>query len=319
MKKGTKFLLGTAATATAVSFGAGYFLFNEVMNRNANLFKKVADNVGEDMVHAPKKEDDPRRLWFLEQKPIQFEMINPDNYRLRARMIPADEPSKKYVFCSHGYRSTGNGEYDLMSKFYHDQGFNVFIVDHRSHGESDGKYIGFGYYEYQDSLQWLDYIIEKFGDDIEIVLQGISMGCATVMMMTGAPSLPSNVKFTVADCGYTSCNDEFEYILKNILHLPNFPLLNTANFFNKTINGYDFKQVNPIDCVARAKIPMLFIHGDDDDFVPTYMVHQLYAACSSDYKDLLLVKGAGHAESYRLDSEDYESKVKEFCDKFLTK
>ncbi len=318
MKKLTKALIGTAAAAGAVSFGAGYIIFNEVMNRDALIYPKIADSAYKKMDHVDVAEEDERLTWYKNQEPQYFEMINPRNFRLKAKYIPADKPSKKYVFCSHGYRSTGNGEFKLMAKFYHDMGINLFIVDHQAAGESDGKYIGFGYHESKDCILWLKWMLEKFGDDIEIILHGVSMGCATVLMMSGDPDLPSNVKFVVADCGYTSAYDEFEHILSTAMHLPNFPILYTSNFFNKLLNGWDFKDADPINRVHCAKVPIMFIHGGNDDFVPTYMVHQLYAACESEYKDLLVVEGAAHAESYPTDSAAYEAKVKEFAGKFLS-
>ena len=318
MKKATKIIIGTTAAAAAVSVGASALVFNEVMNRDAIIYRKVIEAVTKN-TEPVKKDDDPRKIWFDQQTPVKYEMINPRGFRLKAIMIPADKPSKKFVFCSHGYRSNSTGEYGHMAKFYHDLGFNVFIVDHQAHGESDGKWIGFGYHESADGMLWIKWLIEKFGEDIEIVLQGISMGCATVMMMTGNHELPDNVKFTVADCGYTSCTAEFEHILNDFMHLPNFPILYTADIFNRIINGFDFNDVRPIESVGLAKIPMLFIHGDKDDFVPTYMVHQLYAACSSEDKDLLIVKGADHAASYMVDSESYENAVKKFIDKYISK
>ena len=322
MKKSTKALIAVsavAASAAAFGFGAGYMLFNEVHNRNAKIFKAMANKAGPAMENAERKEDDERLVWFRNAEFKSYEMINSKNFRLKAKMIPAENDSKLYVFCSHGYRSTGDGEYSLMAKFYHDLGFNVFIVDHQAHGESDGKYIGFGYHEYKDCMEWLSWMIDKFGKDIQIVLQGVSMGCATVSLMSGDENLPENVKFTVADCGYTSAQAEFEHCIKNFVHLPKHPFIDTANEFNKLFNGYDFKDASPINAVSTAKVPMLFIHGDCDTFVPTYMVHQLYGACNSEYKDLLLVSGAAHAESYRMNSEVYEEKVKEFVDKFIEK
>ena len=198
----------------------------------------------------------------------------------------------------------------------HDLGFNVFIVDHQAHGDSEGKYIGFGSHESRDGMQWLRFINDTFGSDIQIILHGVSMGCATVTLMSGNPDLPKNVKFTVADCGYTSPWAEFDYQLKNA-HVPSSPLLDGANFFNKRIAKYDFKKVDSVESVKHAQVPMLFIHGTKDDFVPTYMVNELYDACSSD-KDILLVEGAGHAESYPTDSAAYEAKVRSFIDKYIT-
>lgn len=319
MKKSTKIILGTTVAAAAATVGASYVVFNEAMNRDAILYPMFSEKAHDAMSKFALDETDPRIVWLGSQKTVDYEIINSKNFRLKAHMIPADEPSKKYVLCSHGYRCYGLCEFRASAKYWHDQGFNVFMIDHQAHGESDGKWIGFGYHEALDGILWLKFMIDKFGDDIEIALHGVSMGSATVMMMTGAHDLPANVKFTVADCGYTSATAEFEHILNDKLHLPNFPILHTADLFNRQINGFDFNDVAPIESVGRAKIPMLFIHGDADDFVPAYMVHQVYSACSSEYKDMLLVKGAGHAESYAADSAAYEGKISEFIDKFITK
>lgn len=323
MKKTTKAVIGSltvAASAVAFSAAAGFAAFNEVMNRNAKIYPAVTSKNSNLVFNNNfNKDEDPRVIWYNQLVPVFYEMISSKNLRLKAKMIPAEKHSDVFVFCSHGYRSDGNGEYDIMAKFYHDLGYNVFIIDHYAHGESDGKYIGFGYHESQACLEWINWMIEKFGNGIQIILQGISMGSATVMMMSGDESLPENVKFTVADCGFTTAKAEFEYDFKYFFHIPAHAIINSANMFNKKINGFEFEDVSPLESVAKTKVPILFIHGDSDDFVPTYMVHQLYAACTSEDKDLLLVKGAGHGESYKIDSFSYESKVKSFAEKFIEK
>lgn len=294
-----------------------YVVFYEVIARNAKIPGKINESGAEkQMKEKPELfAPDPREEWLNEQTFENYSITNVDGNKLKGYLLKADKPSDVYVFGSHGYRCWGKREFRRMTKFYHDLGFNVFIVDHQAHGESEGKYIGFGSHESRDSLQWLGFMLDTFGKDIQIILHGVSMGSATVMMMSGNPSLPKNVKFTVADCGYTSPWAEFDYQLKNA-HVPTSPLLDGANFFNKHIAKYDFKKVDAVESVSHAQVPMLFIHGTKDDFVPTYMVHELYDACSTD-KDLLLVEGAGHAESYPTDSAAYEAKVKSFIDKYI--
>ncbi len=302
--------------AVAVSAGAGFLVFNEIMNRNANLAGKLGKFfVGESGLEEP-SEPDPRAVWFSQREFKEYSITNKDGQRLKGYFYPAETESDVYVFAAHGYRSSGRGDYSLLTKYYHDKGFNVFLVDHRASGESEGKYIGFGYHEYADSLLWLDFMKAEFGNDIRIILHGISMGCATVTMMSRNDILPENVKFIVADCGYTSAYDEFKHNIKN-MKLPEFPVLTVSNLFNKAISGYDFKAASPIDAVKTAKVPMLFIHGSKDNFVPVKMVYELYDACTSDYKDMLIVEGAGHAESYPKNSEAYENKLNEFIERYI--
>lgn len=318
MKKKALSLVKFAGVSAGILGAASYAIFYEIMHRNAKLAPKLGTLFASESGLVAKSEPDARQVWLDGQKFEEFEIINEKNYRLKGFLLPADEPSDVYVFCSHGYRNCGKGEFGLIVKFYHDQGYNVFLVDHQAAGESDGKYIGFGYHEYTDCFRWLDLLKERFGENIQIILHGISMGCATVTMMSGSDKLPDNVKFIVADCGYTSAYDEFAHNIEG-MHIPKFPIMNISNAINKRLSGYEFKEANPLEAVKNAKVPMLFIHGGIDTFVPTRMVYELYDACASEDKKLLVVEGAGHAESYPVDSETYEAMVCEFAEKYIGK
>lgn len=309
-----------AATATAVGLlgGIGYGIFREIMHRDANLPEKLSSIINKPDESAPKFDPaaDERAIWFEKQTFEKFTITNPRGFTLAAHLLRAEEPSDVYVFASHGYRNHGRGEFNVMAKFYHDKGYNVFMIDHQAAGESDGTYIGFGYHESRDGMLWLNFMRETFGEDIQIILHGISMGSATVMLMTGNENLPENVKFTVADCGYTSAWNQFSHNFSS-MHVPTFPILNIANFFNQKISGFDFKDTDTKEAVAKAKIPMLFIHGAKDDFVPTYMGSQLYAYCGSEHKELYIAPDAAHAESYPIQSAEYEARVNSFIEKYI--
>ena len=308
-----------AATAAAVGFvgGAGYTFFREVMHRDSTLPEKMSSilNKKDEAVQFDPTTDE-RAIWFEQQEFEDYSIVGSKGFMLKAHLLRAETPSDVYVFASHGYRNHGKGEFNVMAKFYHDKGFNVFMIDHQAAGESEGTYIGFGYHESRDGMLWLEFMRETFGENIQIILHGISMGSATVMLMSGNEALPDNVKFTVADCGYTSAWDEFAHNFRG-MHVPTFPLLNAANFFNKHISGFDFKDTNTKEAVRKAKLPMLFVHGAKDDFVPTTMGSQLYAYCGSDHKELFLAKNAAHAESYPFHTEEYEARVNSFIEKYI--
>lgn len=318
MKKLVKTSLKLAAASAGAIGGSGYLVFKYVMDRDASA-DKIMDfflKFGKTAKLEEPEIPDERVVWFDNRKFETHEIINDRSQKLRAHLLKADKESKIFALCSHGYRNHGRGEFNYMAKFYHDLGINVFMVDHQAAGESEGKYIGFGYYESRDLLKWINYLVQTFGDDIQILLHGVSMGSATVMMASGAANLPANVRFTVADCGYTTALEEFLYNLK-LYKVPAHPLIDSADFFNRTISGYSFKDADALSAVKQTKIPMLFIHGTADDFVPTYMGEVLYNACSSEQKKLVLVEGAVHARSYRVNSELYEASVKEYIDKYI--
>lgn len=317
MNRKSKIVLVSACAAGIYSALTG-LVYYEVMGRRAHIppfaFSLADKKAQKKPDYKPYKETDGEK-WFKEQSLIEFTRTNEENHALKAYFLPAENDSKKFVFLSHGYRSNARDEFGRFAKFYHDNGVNVFMVDHQAAGQSEGGLITFGQREARDGLGWLDFMIDTFGDDIEIFLHGISMGCATVTAMTGNDTLPENVKFTVADCGYTSMLDEFKSNLDKA-HVPAFPLLNAVSVIHRAATGMSIKEGAPIDMVKNAKVPVLFIHGATDDFVPTTMVFELYEACTSE-KDLLIVDDAEHAESYKKDPASYEAKVKEFMDKYL--
>ena len=148
-----------------------------------------------------------------------------------------------------------------------------------------------------------------------MVVHGISMGAATTMMASGEPQRPY-VRCFVEDCGYTSVWDEFSKELKSSFGLPAFPLLYTASWLCDLKYGWNFREASALAQVAKCRLPMLFIHGDADDYVPTWMVRPLFEAKPGD-KELWLVPGAGHAASYRDNREEYTRRVGEFVGKYI--
>ena len=138
---------------------------------------------------------------------------------------------------------------------------------------------------------------------------------ATVLSASGE-NLPSNVKAIIADCGYTSVWDVFSYQLKLLFNLPPFPVMDLANMVTMVKAGYSLKEASPISQVAHSKTPILFIHGDKDDFVPYYMMDKLYNATSSK-KEKLTIKGATHAKSDLVNPKLYWSRVNDFLNKYV--
>lgn len=317
----------TAGTALAIgaAIGTGIYalhegIFHALMEREFTIPPAIAKIITNDdgSDEAEKKKISKEKLNWLENYGYEtYTITNVRGQKLQGYLMKPKTKSNIYVFGAHGYRSTGKGEWCHYAKHYVEElGYNLFFVDHQSAGESEGRYVGFSSYESKDCLEWINFMLAEFGSEIQIFLHGISMGSATVMLMTGSGKLPENVKFTIADCGFTSAYDEFACKLKP-LHMPKASL-SLLNAINLKKAGYDFKKdTDALGAVAKAKIPMLFIHGGKDDFVPTYMVYQLHEACSSEYKDLLIVPEADHARSYFFGKEEYDKKIDEYIAKFI--
>ena len=253
--------------------------------------------------------------WLLTESNYTDETLTSfDNLNLHAYKVLNQNDSNKWVITVHGYTSEGINM-SSYAKNYYDIGYNVLIPDLRSHGSSEGDYIGMGWDDRLDIIDWINTILE-YNPNAEIVLHGVSMGAATVSMVSGE-DLPSNVKAIVADCGYTSVWDEFAYQLDDLFSLPEFPILNVSSLVAKVRAGYFLGEASTLKQVAKSKTPILFIHGDEDDFVPYYMMEELYNATSSE-KEMLTIKNAGHAKASEVDPETYWTTVSNFTSKYIT-
>ncbi len=315
------------AAAGLASFGlfSGFSLFKVILDRDNNIyshfFNKINGNKalknggknhnsGYDFEYLEKNKE-----WFENQKTEDYELISADGLKLKASLLKSENNSDVFVLCVHSYHSDGKRNYKYIAKFYHDLGFNVFMPDNRASGKSEGKYMTYGYYESKDTLEWINFLIRKFGKEIRIILQGNSMGAASVMMLSGNENLPENVKFIVEDCGFKSAPFQLAYNLRS-MGIPDFPTIKEINLFCKLIADFDLNDCKPVNYVKKSKVPILFIHGGNDKTAPVSMAIDLYEHCPN-YKDILIVEKAGHDRSYLKDPKNYELRIKNFCDKFL--
>ena len=242
-----------------------------------------------------------------------------DGLNLTSTLIMNENPTNKFIVLVHGVSICYVGSLKYFDIFYRN-GFNVLIVNQRRHGKSEGKYSTYGFYEKYDVNMWIEYLKSRFGNDIILGLHGESMGAGTVM-----ETIPLNdsIKFVIEDCGYSNFHELIGFqithayknrLVRKILR----PSLIFANFFMKTKAKFSMKKIVPIDIVSSTSLPMMFIHGKEDYFVPWYMALDLYKAKTKGYKELYLVEGAKHAEALEVNKIIYEKKIMTFIEKALS-
>ena len=209
----------------------------------------------------------------------------------------------------HGYR--GNAERDLCGGVQRcfALGHNALIVDQRACGDSEGNVITFGVNEYRDCLSWVDFAVKHFGPDVKFLLTGISMGASTVLNAAGQP-LPDNVVGVLADCGFTSPADIIQKVTQD-LKLPPKPAYWFIRMGAKIYGHFNLDEITSIDSVKSCKLPVIFFHGEDDDFVPCEMSRRNYEACCGK-KQLVTIPGAGHGLCFPVAPEQYLEEMVNF-------
>ena len=288
-----------------VSSLVGVLFYNLALNANYSKDIIYAEYNDENLNDAQK---------WLEEKSNYSDKYIESYDKLQLHSYVVSQNSNKWAIVVHGYGGSGKLMSD-KSKYFYDMGYNVLIPDLRGHGKSEGDYIGMGWKDRLDIISWINFIIKE-NPNAEIVLHGTSMGAATVLMTSGE-NLPSNVKAIVADCAYTSAWDEFSYQLETYLKVPSYYILNVTNMVTKLKAGYSLKEASALESVKKATVPILYIHGDKDKFVPYSMMDKLYDATISP-KEKLTIEGGEHANSDLVSPFLYWLTVEDFLNQYVT-
>lgn len=302
------FIYGLVVVVIFIIIGLGFgvnYLFNYAI---------VAGK--KDFINDIKQEKIEKDWQFSNKHLSDVTLTSDDGLKLVAKKVTHDVPSKKVAIIAHGYM----GKSDFMGQYaqlFYDEGFDVLVPDNRSHGRSEGKYVGFGWLDRKDYVKWIDSVVKEYGEEVDIVLYGLSMGAATVMMTSGE-ELPDQVKVIIEDCGYDSVENELAFQLKDMFNLPTFPMIPLASAYTKLRAGYSFDEASAVKQLEKNTLPMLFIHGDKDDFVPKNMVYEVYNATKGP-KELVIFEGAKHADSLKKDPEKYKKTIENFLATYFPK
>ncbi|MDR0834595.1 MAG: alpha/beta hydrolase [Candidatus Symbiothrix sp.] len=314
MKKIRILLLLVVVIVLAIIFGGAVYMFGVSLDRKTT----PADEAD---AYTYLFEHDARlKLWvdsLREQAALRDTFIlAEDGSTLHALYVRSATESPNTALIIHGY--TDNAIRMLMiGHLYHkEMGYNILLPDLRGQGKSDGKYIQMGWKDRLDILKWITVSKDIYGDSTHIVVHGISMGAATAMMVSGE-NLPENIQCFVEDCGYTGVWDEFSHQLKDMYGLPAFPLLVATSLYTQLKVGWNFKEASALEQVKKCRLPMLFIHGDKDTYVPTGMVYKLYEAKPGD-NELWIVPNVDHANAYWDCTDEYVAKTKAFVSQYMS-
>ncbi len=321
MKKALRYTLAVLVVLAAVLTGAGYYMVDYAL-KPEGLVTRSRDIPGSlEYMHQTYPEvgnwiDSLQHVQALRDLYIE----NEEGTKLHALYVPAADSTSRTAVIVHGY--TDNAVRMLMIGYLYSRrlGYNILLPDLYGHGMSEGTEVQMGWKDRLDVLRWTEEANRLFGNHTQMVVHGISMGAATTMCVAGEVQHGLHrqpfVKCFVEDCGYTSAWDEFKGELKNQFGLPAFPLLHVASALCDMKYGWSFQEASPLEQVRKCTLPMLFIHGDADTFVPTWMVYPLYEAKPAP-KELWIVPDAEHAVAYKENAEAYTRKVGDFVSKYI--
>lgn len=316
MKKSVKAITGLALGAGAAVLAAGEVMYQCVLNmdiQNWMASKGLFRNEEEEKFWAENEIYQQGLAWYDEIKPEILTIYSSLGRDMRADYIPAENPTDNWAIVIHGYSAKTN----VMSHYawkYHTLGYNVILPHMVGHDSDSVRYCSMGFHDKTAVRDWISYIVKQ-NPKAKILMHGVSMGSATTMLVTGE-DIPSNVVCAIADCGYTSCWDEYVYQAKQMFHMPSI-VVESANLASLRRKNFDFRLCAPIEAVKKSKTPTLFIHGADDDFVPYHMMKPLYESCTAPDKQMLTVPGSFHANAVFAGNELYWNTTEDFISRYF--
>lgn len=315
-----KFLMLGFGVFSTVFVATGTVLFNLVLSRkgiNSEFVAKIVQGNKEkhplnEYRQSLEKIIDDGAIWFDNVNKEKLKIENRDRNALHAYYINKNPNSNKLIICIHGYNSSPR-KMGVYAEKFSQSGYNVLLPSLRGHADSEEDFVTMGWKDRLDVIDWIEYFVSE-NPKIKIILHGVSMGAATTMMVTGE-ELPENVVAAVEDCGYTSVWDILGYKIKSATGLPEFPFLYSADSVNKHREKFSFKEASCVEQLKKSVTPTLFIHGEEDDFVPYYMLDEVFDAAVCE-KEKLSVPDAPHARSVCAHPDIYWKTILDFINRY---
>ncbi|MEX0380163.1 alpha/beta hydrolase [Leuconostoc sp. MS02] len=298
-----KWAIGLVIVIAVIVFVAGMYFFHVAQVRDPKANQPDALRTKNNPLYQYEHQ-------FLARDKQTWHERSKDGLKLDAWYVAADKKTNKTAILAHGWHNNKT-TMAIYGELFHELGYNVLIPDNRAHGESQGKIIGYGWLDRRDYIQWLNQIIDKNGQNSDIIMYGMSMGAATVLSASGEADLPSQVKAVIADSSYTSLLEEIKHEAGNMYNLPWFPLVNVTSGISKIRAGYFYGEASPLKQVSKSTRPTFFIQGGADTFVPTKMVYPLYHALNAP-KALWIGKGSEHVQTFNDHPTEYRNKIQSF-------
>ena len=242
----------------------------------------------------------------------EVNVSSPFGYNLHCLFISPHPSNRKWMIFCHGITENKYNSIKYMNIFLK-RGFNAIIYDHRRHGHSGGKTSSYGYYEKYDLEAVIQELKKREGNDVIFGIHGESMGAATTLLYAGC--IQDDAAFYIADCSFSTFQEQVKYRLKFETPLPSWFVLPIGNLFLKIRDGYRFQDVSPLEAVKNITKPVLFIHSEHDSFIPVAMTKQLFAAKKGG-KQLFIAEKGEHAQSFNENQTEYETAIDTFLHAF---
>ncbi len=248
---------------------------------------------------------------------LPFEKIilkTAEGLSLHCWLIKSKGPEKATVIYLHGVSECKIVGLP-MAKLLHENGYTLFLYDSRRHGESEGSFCTYGFYEKHDTTTIINYLKER-GDlnTTSIGLFGSSMGAAVALQVAAADQRVSAV---IAESGFATLRTIFDDYQRRMIKLPWHYLRNIVIKRSEYLAHFKANAVSPLDAVKRVHIPLFILHGTADNLIH-YKYSEAVYQNANEPKRLWLIPGAKHNDMMEVGGDEYRQRIVAFFDENLS-
>lgn len=313
--EGIWFVVKLAVLIAIITIVVGFLLSRNLMIRGRNGDRESAKGMTVSSAVTTNKsgEDEKTKKWISGVKREKVTLNADDGNILVARKIVTDEKTDKWVVVLHGYNGSMEDIYDI-AMHYAAEGYNILMPDLRANGESEGSFLGMGWTDRLDVINWIDLILEG-NPSAQVVIHGVDVGATTALMLSGEP-LKSSIKAIVAEGAYTSAWDVTKAEYEARYKWPVFPFMNMMNPVMKVWGGYTLKEADAVKQVKNTQVPILLIHGKNDTYATEDMTNELNMAIASVH-EVYTIETGSHGDGRYAEPENYYNKTFEFIGKHV--
>lgn len=304
-------VLGVLLALYLIASAVGLYV---ACHRNDTVQGNLELALGKSAYRACKKQILAARDWLNNQKTEEVSVTSYDGLKLVGTFLP-HENAQGTLLLFHGWRGGPIADFGYPLQFYYGLGLNILLVHQRAQGKSAGHFMTFGIRERRDVHEWVRWHTERFGEDAPVLIGGLSMGATTVLMSCGEP-FEGNVRGVIADCGFTDPREILTSVARSV-HLPAGLFVPSVGTMARFVAGFRLQEYSTLDAMRQMTLPVIFIHGEADSFVPCEMSKQNFEACQSADKTLLLIPGAKHGQSFPVAPERYTEAISRFVDRTI--
>ena len=252
--------------------------------------------------------------WFYSNRMnvLDWQMTAFDGIKLYAYFIPAQKKSTRdVVILVHGFNDMPSVMAAYAQLHLEKRDCHILIPHLRAHGMSEGNFVGYGLFDSQDLVMWMQYLETRLGSDIKIILHGRSMGAAAVLMTAGSGIAPKSLKGVIADSSFDALDTEMAFLVQRKYKFQLRPFLMLVRSVAMKRFGFPIEKASPESVASRIKVPVLLFHGTDDVLVPSYMSENIFNRIRAG-KRICLIEGAAHVMGYDKAPEKYSQEIEKF-------